>query len=166
MTTSLFPDPPKPKPTHFVYTDGACEPNPGHGGWGFAVMHGNTEIHSEIGGQADTTNNVMEMMAVLKAAEWCEAAGLHPHKVKLYCDSQLVVKGCNSWRHSWRAKGWRRGPKAELKNAELWKLIDAALTRFPCEICWVRGHVGIPGNERADRLANEGRSAALAEAAA
>lgn len=143
-----------------IYTDGACEPNPGSGGWAFIVMRDGVEINSRSGGNLETTNNVMEMTAVLAALEYARLSAFNPDAVTVYSDSQYCVKGCNEWRHGWKSKGWRRG-KAELANADLWKAIDAAHEKFPCEIVWVRGHSGIPGNERADELAEEGRASVL-----
>lgn len=139
-----------------IYTDGACEPNPGAGGWAFVVIESGVEINNRNGGCLSTTNNIMEMTAVLAALEYAALAGLKALDTVIYSDSQYCVKGCNEWRHGWKRKGWTRG-KSELANAGLWQAIDAALDAFPCKIVWVRGHSGVPGNERADRLAAAGR---------
>lgn len=147
-----------------IYADGCCEPNPGAGGWAFVVYRDGIEVHSANGAEPDTTNNVMELTAALRALEWI-AAHAHDVPVRLISDSQYVVNGCNDWRHSWKAKGWRRGgPNAKpqnsaIANLDLWKELDAALTVVPIKLEWVRGHVGILGNERADELANIGRAA-------
>lgn len=139
-----------------IYTDGACEPNPGHGGWAFVVYEGGVEINHRNGGDLESTNNIMEMTAVLCALEYAMQAGYSPDTTIIHSDSQYVVKGCNDWRHGWERKGWKRG-KSPLANAELWKAIAAAHDAFPCRIVWVRGHSGVPGNERADRIAAKGR---------
>lgn len=139
-----------------IYTDGACEPNPGLGGWAFVVFDGGKEVANRNGGDADTTNNIMEMTAVLAALEYALLTGFSPATTAIHCDSQYVVKGCNEWRHGWKRKGWKRGIKP-LANDGLWKALDAAADAFPCKIIWVRGHSGVPGNERADRLAEAGR---------
>jgi ribonuclease HI len=139
-----------------IYTDGACEPNPGAGGWAFVVIESGVEINNRNGGSLSTTNNIMEMTGVLAALEYAALAGLKASETVIYSDSQYCVKGCNEWRHGWKRKGWTRG-KSELANAGLWKAIDAAHNAFPCKIVWVRGHSGVPGNERADRLAAAGR---------
>lgn len=140
-----------------IYTDGACEPNPGAGGWGFVVFNDfGFEINNRNGGAIDTTNNIMEMTAILAALEYAKVNNLTVEHSTIYSDSQYCVKGCTEWRHGWKAKGWRRG-KAELANSELWQAIAAAHDAFPCKIVWVRGHSGVPGNERADELAEKGR---------
>lgn len=144
-----------------IYTDGACEPNPGAGGWAFVVFDANgLEVNNRNGGDIKTTNNIMEMTGVLAALEFATLSGMKASEVKIFCDSQYVVKGCNSWRHSWARKGWEKG-KPTLANAGLWKAMAAAHDAFPCAITWVRGHSGIPGNERADQLAAKGRARAI-----
>lgn len=147
-----------------IYCDGACEPNPGPGGWGFAVYRDGVEIHSDYGGHADTTNNIMEMTGALMALRWFSDRGV-VEPVRLLCDSQYVVKGCNEWRRGWKNKGWKRGPEKQLANAELWQELDAALTLVPITLEWVKGHAGIEGNERADELALIGMEAVLTETA-
>jgi ribonuclease HI len=145
-----------------IYCDGACEPNPGAGGWAFVVYRDGVEIHSEHGGDHQATNNIMEMTGALMALRWfADRAVVEP--VRLLCDSQYVVKGCNEWRHGWKRKGWRRGVEKELANADLWREVDEALTLVPISLEWVKGHVGTLGNERADELAAIGREAALAK---
>lgn len=144
-----------------IYTDGACEPNPGSGGWGFVLFEGGEEILSRFGGSLETTNNIMEMTAVLAALELALLNALSVQRTRIYCDSQYVVKGCNEWRHTWARKGWS---KQGLKNKDLWKTIAEAHDAFPCKIEWVRGHRGVPGNERADELAANGRAYVMARA--
>lgn len=139
-----------------IYTDGACEPNPGAGGWAFVVIQSGVELNNRNGGSLSTTNNIMEMTAVLAALEYAALSGLKASDTVIYSDSQYVVKGCNEWRHGWKRKGWTRG-KDPLANAGLWRAIDEAHEAFPCKIVWVRGHSGVPGNERADTLAAKGR---------
>lgn len=136
-----------------VFADGACEPNPGPGGWAFVVYRNGTEEHSASGADIDTTNNRMELTAALRALEWI-GANVGPSKANLYSDSQYVVKGCNEWRHRWRARGWRKNG-ADIPNADFWRRLDAALEASPLRLIWVRGHSGIVGNERADSLASE-----------
>lgn len=139
-----------------IYADGACEPNPGAGGWGFVVYLDGKEVHAECGGKARTTNNEMEMTAALRALQWI-AAEAYDRRPRLFCDSMYVVNGCNDWRHGWARKGWRRGQNAPLANVDLWREIDGYLRARPLTLEWCKGHAGIPGNERADRLSNEGR---------
>ncbi len=135
-----------------IYTDGACEPNPGPGGWGFAVYRDGREIHCDYSGEADTTNNRMEVQAVIEALGWLQ--GKHDRYSTPICsDSQYVVKGCNHWRQGWKKKGWKRGPNKPLQNVDLWQEIDKLLSQTPCTIEWVKGHAGVEGNERADELA-------------
>lgn len=143
-----------------IYTDGACEPNPGAGGWAFVVYDNDEKVQIRFGGDNFSTNNIMEMTAVLKALTHCSAHRMNPDEVRIFSDSQYVVKGCNQWRHSWAAKGWEKG-KANLKNVGLWKAIATAHDAFPCSISWIRGHSGVEGNEEADRLAEVGRQRAI-----
>ncbi|WP_274626556.1 ribonuclease H family protein [Arvimicrobium flavum] len=150
-----------------IYADGACEPNPGVGGWGFAVYRDGVEIHSECGGEPSTTNNVMELTGVLQALHWVAANVFEDPLPRIFCDSQYVVNGCNDWRHGWKAKGWRRGgPNAKpensaIANLDLWKALDQVLTAIPIKLEWCKGHAGIIGNERADELSLMGRESVL-----
>lgn len=158
--------PPDGRPGIVIYTDGACEPNPGKGGWGFVVYDAGVEIHTATGGDASSTNNIMEMTGVKMALEWLMTRGA---PATVISDSQYVVKGCNEWRHGWKARGWRRvvdrkyGKLEPIKNAELWKEIDALLRLVSVKIEWCKGHSGIAGNERADELSNIGRRQAAEE---
>lgn len=136
-----------------IYTDGACKGNPGPGGWGVLLKSGHIEKEL-FGGESLTTNNRMELMAVIKALQ----ALKRPCAVRLHVDSQYVLKGMTEWLPGWKAKGWRTAAKQPVKNAELWRALDEAVTSggHAIEWRWVRGHTGDPGNERADALANRG----------
>ncbi|WP_040437166.1 ribonuclease HI, partial [Melaminivora alkalimesophila] len=133
-----------------IYTDGACKGNPGPGGWGVLLRAG--ELEKELfGGELGTTNNRMELMAVIQAL----SALKRPCRVQLYLDSQYVRQGITSWIHGWKKKGWRTAAGQPVKNAELWRRLDelAHGAGHQIEWHWVRGHAGDPGNERADALA-------------
>ena len=134
-----------------IFTDGACKGNPGPGGWGAWLRNG--EHEKEIcGGEANTTNNRMELMAVIEAL----TALSRPCNVVLHTDSQYVQKGISEWIHGWKKRGWKTAAKEPVKNADLWQALDAAQARHQVEWRWVRGHSGHAGNERADQLANRG----------
>jgi ribonuclease HI len=139
-----------------IATDGACKGNPGPGGWGAVLRHGTTERELS-GGEADTTNNRMEMMAAIMALE----ALKRPCTVILSTDSVYVRDGITKWIHGWKRNGWRTAAKKPVANAELWQRLEAAAARHTIEWRWVKGHAGDPDNERADRLAS---NAALAQA--
>lgn len=146
-------------PQHVViYTDGACKGNPGPGGWG-AVLSSDGLEKELFGGEMGTTNNRMEMMAVIQAL----AALKRPCRVTLYLDSQYVRKGITEWIQGWKARGWRTAAKAPVKNVDLWQKLDALISSSGHQIDWrwVKGHAGDPGNERADGLANKGVDRAL-----
>jgi ribonuclease HI len=136
-----------------IYTDGACKGNPGPGGWGVLMRSGTTQKEL-YGGEPSTTNNRMELMAVIQALE----ALKRPCAVTLYLDSQYVLKGITEWLPGWKAKGWKTAAKQPVKNAELWRRLDelVATGGHAIDWRWVRGHNGDPGNERADALANLG----------
>ena len=141
-----------------IYTDGACKGNPGPGGWGAWLKSGTTE--KEIfGGELNTTNNRMELTAVIEGL----AALKRPCKVILYLDSQYVRQGITEWIRGWKAKGWITSTKQPVKNVELWKRLDELVSKggHQIEWRWVKGHSGDPGNERADMLANKGVDKAL-----
>ncbi len=136
-----------------IHTDGACKGNPGPGGWGVLLKSGHTEKEL-FGGELATTNNRMELTAVIEAL----AALKRPCQVSLYLDSEYVRKGITEWIHGWKARGWRTASKQPVKNVELWQRLDelVATAGHDIEWHWVRGHAGNPGNERADALANRG----------
>ena len=141
-----------------IYTDGACKGNPGPGGWGVLLKSGATEKEL-YGGERQTTNNRMEMIAVIEALK----ALKRPCQVILHLDSQYVLKGITEWLPGWKARGWRTASKEPVKNADLWQELDALVQGGGHRIDWrwVRGHAGDPGNERADALANQGVVMAL-----
>ena len=136
-----------------IYTDGACKGNPGPGGWGAWLQSGKHEKEL-FGGEALTTNNRMELMAVIEALQ----ALKRPCKVELYLDSQYVRQGITEWIHGWKAKGWKTAAKQPVKNADLWQQLDALVHGGIHQIkwLWVKGHAGDFGNEKADALANLG----------
>jgi ribonuclease HI len=134
-----------------IFTDGACKGNPGPGGWGVLMRYGS--IEKELcGGERDTTNNRMEMLAVISGLEALKKAS----KVRVVLDSQYVQKGMNEWIHGWKARGWKTAAKQPVKNVDLWQRLDAAVARHEVQWQWVKGHAGHEGNERADLLANRG----------
>ncbi len=134
-----------------IYTDGACSGNPGPGGWGAILIYG--EHRKELnGGERDTTNNRMELLAAIESLE----ALKRPSTVALYTDSAYVKNGITSWIHGWKRNGWKTADKKPVKNVELWQRLDAALTSHTVSWHWVKGHAGHPENERADELAREG----------
>ncbi|MEM8592769.1 MAG: ribonuclease HI [Pseudomonadota bacterium] len=140
----------------FAYTDGACSGNPGPGGWGVLLIarDGEAEVKRRelSGGEPETTNNRMELMAAITALETLDRAS----KLTLVTDSSYVKDGINSWIHGWKARGWKTASKKPVKNVELWQRLDAARERHDVTWEWVKGHAGHPENERADELAREG----------
>ncbi len=141
-----------------IYTDGACKGNPGPGGWGAMLTSGDT-VKELFGGEMGTTNNRMEMTAVIEAL----TALKRPCRVTLYLDSEYVRKGITEWISGWKARGWRTAAKQPVKNIDLWQKLDNLITSsgHTIEWRWVKGHAGDPGNERADALANKGVVLAL-----
>ncbi|QJD71192.1 ribonuclease HI [Marinobacterium sp. LSUCC0821] len=134
-----------------IYTDGACKGNPGAGGWGAILKYGDAE--KELwGGEPETTNNRMELMAAIAALE-CLKRG---SDVVLYTDSQYLRQGITEWIFGWKKKNWRSSTGKPVKNVELWQRLDKAAEPHKIEWRWVKGHSGDPGNERADQLANRG----------
>jgi ribonuclease HI len=134
-----------------IYTDGACSGNPGPGGWGAVLQAGGTTRELK-GGERQTTNNRMELMAAIAALE----ALTRSCRVALHTDSTYVRSGITEWIHNWKARGWKTASRKPVKNVDLWQRLDLATQGHEIEWIWVKGHAGIPGNERADALANEG----------
>jgi len=139
-----------------IWTDGACKGNPGPGGWGALLRQGHheKELH---GGVPGTTNNRMELTAVIEALK----ALKRPCEVVVHTDSQYVQKGMREWLPNWKRRGWRTADKKPVRNADLWQELDALVALHEVEWRWVRGHAGDPGNERADALANQGVASLL-----
>lgn len=139
-----------------IYTDGACRGNPGHGGWGVILIAG--KHRKELyGGEPETTNNRMELMAVIEALR----ALKRPCRIVLHTDSQYVKKGITEWIHDWKRRGWKTAAKKPVKNADLWEILNEVQSQHEIEWRWVKGHAGHPENERADELANLGVDSVL-----
>jgi len=134
-----------------VYTDGACKGNPGPGGWGVCLRYKDTEKQL-CGGEVETTNNRMELMAAIQALE----ALKRPCAVKLHTDSKYVLQGITEWMVNWKKRGWKTAANKPVKNEDLWRRLDNALLPHEVEWVWVKGHAGNAGNEKADELANRG----------
>ncbi len=134
-----------------AFTDGACSGNPGPGGWGVVLRYGGHERELS-GGEPDTTNNRMELMAAIQALE----ALTRPVRIRLTTDSRYVMQGVTEWLPGWKARGWRTADKKPVKNVDLWQRLEAAMTPHRVDWQWVRGHAGHPENERADALARAG----------
>ena len=137
--------------TVFLYTDGACKGNPGKGGWGVLMRYGSHEKEL-FGGEAHTTNNRMELTAIIQGL----AALKRPCAVVIYTDSQYVKNGMEKWIHGWKKNGWKTAAKQPVKNEDLWQQLDQLAAQHQIQWQWVRGHAGHAENERADALANQG----------
>jgi ribonuclease HI len=142
-----------------IYTDGACRGNPGPGGWGALLMSDKSEKELS-GAEPSTTNNRMELTAVIRALE----ALKRPVQARLYTDSEYVRRGITEWLPAWKSRGWRTADRKPVKNQDLWQRLDELSSRHEIEWRWVPGHAGVPGNERVDRLANEAIDAMQARA--
>jgi ribonuclease HI len=134
-----------------IFTDGACSGNPGPGGWGAILRYRGTEREIN-GGEANTTNNRMEMMAAIQAVE----ALRRPSRIILYTDSKYLSDGITKWIHGWKRRGWKTAGKKPVKNQDLWQRLDNATAGHDIEWRWVKGHAGHRENERADALARDG----------
>ncbi len=139
-----------------IFTDGACKGNPGPGGWGAWLVAGGNEKEL-FGGELNTTNNRMELKAVIEAL----SALTRSCEVIVHTDSQYVQKGISEWIHGWKARGWKTAARAPVKNVDLWQALDAAQEKHHIQWRWVRGHAGHAGNERADALANRGAESVM-----
>jgi ribonuclease HI len=139
-----------------IFTDGACRGNPGPGGWGALLKFGAKE-RELCGGERETTNNRMELTAVIEALK----AITRPTPVRVHTDSTYVQQGISKWIHGWKRNGWKTSAKEPVKNVDLWKALDAIVAQHTIEWRWVKGHAGHEGNERADQLANRGLEALL-----
>ena len=133
-----------------IYVDGACRGNPGPGGWG-ALLTSAEHAKELSGAEPLTTNNRMELTAVIRALE----ALKRPSRLRIFTDSEYVRRGITEWVRSWKARGWKTADRKPVKNQDLWERLDTLAAGHQIEWRWVRGHSGIPGNERVDRLANE-----------
>ena len=143
-----------------IYTDGACSGNPGPGGWGALLISGGHR-KDLCGGEPDTTNHRMELMAAIQALE----ALKRPCQVELHTDSTYVMKGISEWIHGWKKRGWKTADKKPVKNEDLWRRLDAARDRHKVDWRWVKGHAGHELNEHADALAGRGLKEALTKIA-
>ena len=140
-----------------IYTDGACRQNPGPGGWGAMLISGD-KVKKIFGGEPDTTNNRMELMAAIEALESLNSGCA----LTLYTDSKYVLKGITEWMANWKKRNWQTTAKKPVKNADLWRRLDAAVLDHEVNWVWVKGHSGNHGNEMADQLANRGIDEMLA----
>lgn len=134
-----------------IYTDGACRGNPGTGGWG-VLMSYQEEVKELYGGEVDTTNNKMELRAVIEGLNTLK----EPCSVKVFTDSKYVMDGINLWIHNWKKNNWKTANKKDVKNKDLWIQLDNLVSKHKIAWEWVKGHSGNPGNEKADELANRG----------
>ena len=143
--------PNEPKLPHvLLYTDGACSGNPGPGGWGYMLKHpASGKVREGSGGMANTTNNQMELMAVIEGLRALKSRSL----VDLFSDSQYVLKGLEEWIDGWKRRGWKTASKSPVKNVELWQTLDELKGLHEIRFHWIRGHTGHPENERCDELA-------------
>lgn len=143
-------------PRVLLFTDGACSGNPGPGGWAYILKHpGSGKEVERIGGEAETTNNRMELRAVIEGL----SALSRPSVVEVWSDSQYVLNGLNEWMDNWKKRGWKTAGKKPVKNRELWEMLDELRTTHDLTYHWIRGHAEHPENERCDELAVRAREA-------
>ncbi|MEZ6234383.1 MAG: ribonuclease HI [Phycisphaerales bacterium] len=146
-----------PLPHVELFTDGACSGNPGPGGWAYILRHpASGKAREDSGGQRQTTNNRMELLAAIRGLEALKS----PSGVDLYSDSQYVLNGLSEWMASWKKRGWKTASKQPVKNQDLWQRLDELIQTHTVRFHWVRGHDGHPENERCDQLAVAARDAA------
>jgi ribonuclease HI len=142
-----------------IYTDGGCSGNPGLGGWAYVIVQetfqGQRILSSDLGGEEKTTNNRMELKAVIAALNALSKAGNAPKQIAVFTDSQYVQKGISEWIHNWKRNSWRTSDKSPVKNQELWKELDSLAGEFTIEWEWVRGHAGNEYNELCDQMTRQ-----------
>ncbi|MDR3302808.1 MAG: ribonuclease HI [Treponema sp.] len=138
-----------------IYTDGGCSGNPGPGGWAYVIEADGRLVTETWGAERSTTNNRMELSAVIAALEALGELGLGNAPVTVFTDSQYVQKGISAWIHAWKRNGWQTSAKEPVKNKDLWQRLDALAARLPLSWRWVKGHAGNPLNERCDRMTQE-----------
>lgn len=143
------------KNTLTVYTDGGCSGNPGPGGWAFVVVSDDQEIAARSGGDPQTTNNRMELTAVIEALQYILTTNSSWNLIQVYTDSQYVKQGITEWIHNWKRNGWKTASKSPVKNKMYWIALDALAEKLPVEWHWVKGHAGIELNERCDSLVRQ-----------
>ncbi|MDY0372335.1 MAG: ribonuclease HI [Sphaerochaetaceae bacterium] len=138
-----------------VFTDGGCSGNPGPGGWAFVINDGENGLVEQSGGESQTTNNRMELQAVIKALEYISINLKPVTTIQIHTDSQYVKNGITLWIHTWKKNGWRTAAKAPVKNKEYWMALDSLASKLPITWHWVKGHAGIELNERCDTLVRQ-----------
>ncbi|MDD2296697.1 MAG: ribonuclease HI [Sphaerochaetaceae bacterium] len=138
-----------------VFTDGGCSGNPGPGGWAFVINDGENGLVEQSGGESQTTNNRMELQAVIKALEYISINLKPVTSIQIHTDSQYVKNGITLWIHTWKKNGWRTAAKAPVKNKEYWMALDSLASKLPITWHWVKGHAGIELNERCDTLVRQ-----------
>ena len=147
--------------TLIVFTDGGCSGNPGPGGWAFVIIDGDKEPIERSGGDLQTTNNRMELQAVIEALKYIITLNEPISSIQIHTDSQYVKNGITVWIHNWKRNGWRTASKAPVKNKEYWESLDSLASKLPIEWHWVRGHTGVELNERCDMLVRQEMDAIL-----
>ena len=138
-----------------IYTDGACSGNPGRGGWAFVLVEGSTILYKKSGFDKETTNNRMEMVAVIEALKEIEKRDWHDESLTVYTDSSYVKNGITQWIKKWKYNGWRSSSNTPVKNQDLWLLLDSLSISFPLSWRWVKGHAGNKFNELCDSMATD-----------